>query len=92
MDLESTLVRAEALCRKFRRLVEAMDNKHNFPAPRLADASGTVPAGPARRDADAAGPGRQEVISPELRKLLSREFEVLPRRTVAQKGDGMPAA
>ncbi|CAK7267362.1 GTPase activating protein [Sporothrix epigloea] len=35
MDLESTLVRAESLFRRFQRLVEAVDKQHNFPAPRL---------------------------------------------------------
>ncbi|CAK7233576.1 GTPase activating protein [Sporothrix curviconia] len=34
MDLESTLVRAEALFRRFQRLVEAVDKQHNFPPPR----------------------------------------------------------
>ncbi|KAL1836992.1 hypothetical protein VTJ49DRAFT_4412 [Mycothermus thermophilus] len=35
IDLESTLIRAEALFKRFRRLVEAIDKKANFPAPRL---------------------------------------------------------
>lgn len=80
MDLESTLMRAEALFRKFQRLVEAIDKKQNFPPPRASPA----PQPPAT-------PDEQKVITPELRRLLSREFEVLPRRTVAPKGDGMPA-
>jgi len=33
MDLESTLIRAEALFRRFQRTVEAIDRKGNFPAP-----------------------------------------------------------
>lgn len=36
IDLESTLIRAEALFQRFRRLVEAVDKQHNFPAPRKA--------------------------------------------------------
>ncbi|KAL8338007.1 hypothetical protein RB598_006745 [Gaeumannomyces tritici] len=36
MDLESTLIRAEALFRRFQRLVEAIDKKDNFPAPRTS--------------------------------------------------------
>lgn len=36
MDLESTLIRAEALFRRFQRLVEAIDKKDNFPAPRFS--------------------------------------------------------
>ncbi|KAH8587448.1 GTPase-activating protein GYP7 [Bisporella sp. PMI_857] len=35
MDLESTLVRAEALFKRFQRTVEAIDKKSNFPAPKL---------------------------------------------------------
>ena len=35
IDLESTLVRAEALFRRFQRTVEAIDKKSNFPAPKL---------------------------------------------------------
>jgi hypothetical protein len=35
IDLESTLIRAEALFRRFQRTVEAIDKKSNFPAPKL---------------------------------------------------------
>jgi TBC1 domain family member 15 len=35
MDLESTLVRAESLFRRFERTVEAIDKKHNFPPPKI---------------------------------------------------------
>lgn len=33
----------------------------------------------------------QKVISPELRKLLSREVEILPRKVVQKMGDGFNA-
>ncbi|KAL2351379.1 rab-GTPase-TBC domain-containing protein [Cryomyces antarcticus] len=33
IDLQSTLIRAEALFRRFQRTVEAIDKKHNFPVP-----------------------------------------------------------
>ena len=33
MDLTSTLLRAEALFRRFQRTVDAIDKKRNFPAP-----------------------------------------------------------
>lgn len=33
IDLQSTLIRAEALFRRFQRTVEAIDKKHNFPLP-----------------------------------------------------------
>ncbi|OAQ77158.1 GTPase-activating protein GYP7 [Purpureocillium lilacinum] len=114
IDLESTLIRAEALFRKFQRLVEAIDKKQNFPAPRPAGSdsptsaqplpapsspsSGSAPT-PGNNNTPAASANKgkatdkpqQKVITPELRKLLSRKVEVLPRKTVAQKGDGMPA-
>ena len=35
IELQSTLVRAEALFRRFQRTVEAVDKKHNFPAPNI---------------------------------------------------------
>lgn len=38
IDLESTLIRAEALFKRFQRLVDAIDKKENFPAPRLRPA------------------------------------------------------
>ncbi|KAK3359221.1 GTPase-activating protein GYP7 [Lasiosphaeria hispida] len=110
IDLESTLIRAEALFRRFQRLVEAIDKKENFPAPKLRP---TLPASPSsssqnvtaspggsRKDAgksprpqDAAGKAREEqvkVITSELRTLLSRTVEVLPRKEVAKHGDGFP--
>lgn len=107
MDLQSTLIKAEALFRRFQRLVEAVDKKPNFPGPRKTSASSipTISDGPsstngrpgssaAPNKTNAKGKGKEEeakVITPELRKLLSRQVEVLPRTTVAQKGDGMPS-
>jgi hypothetical protein len=91
MDLESTLIRAESLFRRFQRIVEAVDKNKNFPAPRLQ--SGQQQQGqPSKGKAAEEGPAKDRVITPELRKLLSRDVEVLPRKTVAQKGDGMPGA
>lgn len=125
IDLESTLIRAEALFRKFKRLIEAIDKKNNFPAPRFtlntaapslfpprpspstANSSNntndrpTTPSGSNGSNQQDQGNkgkqteppkspgGRQKVITPELRKLLSREVVVLPRKEVAQKGDGI---
>lgn len=114
IDLESTLIRAEALFRKFRRLIEAIDKKPNFPPPRLhfsavapslfpprpSSASGgsrpTTPTGGGgggQQGGDGRGgsPGSRKVITPELRRLLSREVEVLPRKEVANNGDGFLA-
>ncbi|OAA61247.1 GTPase activating protein [Niveomyces insectorum RCEF 264] len=41
IDLESTLVRAEVLFRRFQRLVEAVDKQQNFPAPRVKTGAGS---------------------------------------------------
>lgn len=46
MDLESTLVRAEALFRRFQRTVEAIDRKDNFPAPTNVRQRRPVPGSP----------------------------------------------
>jgi TBC1 domain family member 15 len=122
IDLESTLIKAEALFRRFQRVVEAVDKKGNFPAPRrtISDQGSSSTSAPVNEASDsspndrpdnhrsasatnsntakdnAKGKGKateepaSKVITPELRKLLSRNVEVLPRDTVAQKGDGMP--
>lgn len=126
MDLESTLIRAEALFRRFQRLVEAVDKKSNFPGPRT-QANGDVTSSPAKgsnatsssagskasagrqRHEEASGQSRaskgkgkdaeilasQEeqarVITPELRKLLSRKVEVLPRANRAERRGSMAA-
>ena len=100
IDLESTLIRAEALFKRYQRLVEAVDKKQNFPAPRVqspssastGDAPSTSKDNNNKNAPDNKGkePEQEKIITPELRKLLSREVEVLPRKTVAQKGDGMP--
>ncbi len=122
IDLESTLIRAEALFRRFQRTVEAIDKKQNFPAPKLRQrpvqnanpkviepttagesASGTstganvtngktssldTTKGKTRVSQEETPPLRK-VISPELRKLLSRKVEVLPRKVVQKKGEGL---
>ncbi|KAB5563307.1 GTPase-activating protein GYP7 [Coniochaeta sp. 2T2.1] len=102
IDLESTLIRAEALFRRFHRLVEAVDKKEHFPGPRRSlgrpSSSGTSPrpALPARPGTHATSPAKpaadsdaaKKIITPELRKLLSRKVEILPRKDVVGKGDG----
>lgn len=116
MDLESTLIRAEALFRRFHRLVEAIDKKQNFPAPRASVAgsgsggggssggdeslsSSTVsPPPPSQSQSKKKDSGKateeqskKKIITPELRKLLSREVEFLPRKVVQKKGEGLSA-
>lgn len=104
IDLESTLIKAEGLFRKFERLVETVDKSKNFPGPRKLEAessngangeSSTNNANKQKTAAANKGKGKEDelppkIITPELRKLLSKQVEVLPRTTVAEHGDGMP--
>ncbi|KAI1814503.1 GTPase-activating protein GYP7 [Poronia punctata] len=96
IDLESTLIRAEALFRRFQRLVDAIDKKNNFPAPRMRADSSQRPSSPSQtgtgRQANGKAPDQdKKAISPELRKLLSRKVEILPRNVVYKHGDGFTA-
>lgn len=112
IDLESTLMKAEALFIKFQRVVEAVDKQENFPAPRRFGVGWSSPSrtsikqtpdspssgGSGTSDNDsskdkgkaAETPAQAKVITPELRKLLNKNYLVLPRSTVSQQGDGMP--
>jgi TBC1 domain family member 15 len=113
IELEPILIRAEALFRRFQRLVEAIDKKQNFPKPRkqVTDSSNSGAAPPQHASSSSSqvtakdntttttsmtttesrGEQREKIISPELRKLLSRDFEVLPRKVVHKQGDGFTA-
>ncbi|KAK6080237.1 GTPase-activating protein GYP7 [Seiridium cupressi] len=96
IDLDSTLIRAEALFRRFQRRVEAIDKKQNFPKPRVQRAeSAASQSSPPKTPPKDTGKAKEEdtpkIISPELRKLLSREVEVLPRKVVQKMGDGFNA-
>ncbi|KAI8623841.1 GTPase-activating protein GYP7 [Xylariaceae sp. FL1651] len=99
IDLESTLIRAEILFRRFQRLTEAIDKKQNFPPPRLRTNSShshqaspqSSSTSPTRRETGKAPEQPKKTISPELRKLLSRNVEILPRKVVHKHGDGFTA-
>ncbi|KAF3771225.1 RabGAP/TBC [Cryphonectria parasitica EP155] len=103
IDLESTLIRAEALFHKFKRLIEAIDKKPNFPAPRFtlstaapsllaaSSSSGSSTPNGQQNKGKQAEPEPKKVITPELRRLLSKEVVVLPRKEVAKQGDGFLA-
>ncbi|KAH6840883.1 rab-GTPase-TBC domain-containing protein [Chaetomium sp. MPI-CAGE-AT-0009] len=119
IDLDSTLIRAEALYKRFHRFVDAIDKKGSFPAPRqripdqapesgasaaaaaTTTATTTTPAqgsgggkdtGKAPAQPQKQQPEKEKVLTPELRKLVSREVEVLPRKEVAKKADGVAGA
>ncbi|OTA91768.1 hypothetical protein M434DRAFT_22230 [Hypoxylon sp. CO27-5] len=100
MDLESTLIRAEALFRRFQRLIEAIDKKQNFPPPRAvrkdppSPSSASSPRSSRTSPQSGASNGKtpeqaQKTITPELRKLLSRQVEVLPRKAAQKKHDSI---
>ena len=100
MDLESTLVRAESLFKRFQRTVETIDKKGNFPsapqarqrkptAASAADPGRGAQASSSGTDSDkqVGGDGQEtRVISPELRSLLSRKVEKLDKETISGQG------
>jgi TBC1 domain family member 15 len=86
IDLQSTLLRAEGLFRRFERTVQAVDKKDSFPkAPvtqRKKPTSGpgsldSFASGSDARPATADAGEKKEIITPELRLLLSREIIML---------------
>jgi len=107
IDLPSTLARAEALFRRFQRMVEAIDKKSNFPtqptmrqrlplpppSPKAGSSAGASASGRDRNGSDAAGSSAgkkpEQVISPELRMLLSREVPKLEKKEVREHGGGI---
>ena len=107
IDLPYTLASAEALFRRFQRMVEAIDKKSNFPtqptvrqrlplpppSPKAGSSAGASASGRERNgsDATAAGAGKkpEQIISPELRMLLSREVPRLEKKEVREHGGGI---
>jgi len=102
IDLPSTLLRAEALFRRFQKTVEAVDKKDNFPsAPTKSPTAGSPSSGPTQQqagkkpgsvgDAVAKGIGgaeKEKIISPELRQLLSRNIVTVSKTEVKEHGGG----
>ncbi|KAK5627426.1 hypothetical protein RRF57_003141 [Xylaria bambusicola] len=83
------------LFRRFQRLIDTIDKKQNFPAPRmrpnLGQSSSPSSASPLPQQGSGKAPEQQsdkKTITPELRKLLSRNVEILPRKVVHKQGDG----
>ena len=110
IDLHSTLLRAQALFRRFQRTVEAVDKRNNFPTPSVRQRkpvdkpASSKPTSPntasgvdgRRRPNSSSSPtdkgkAKEQVISPELRQLLSRKVEVLDKKDVAEHGGGVGA-
>ncbi|KAI6377549.1 hypothetical protein MCOR25_002531 [Pyricularia grisea] len=95
MDLESTLIRAEALFRRFQRLVEAIDKKKNFPSPRTVRSSssatssstnGGAQAGEGRStgpDSPSQNKGKSPDQQEDVVKVITPELRGLLSREVA---------
>lgn len=98
MDLRSTLLRAQALFRRFQRTVEAIDKKDNFPTPTIRQrkpADGGTPTSSKRnssgnttgvdtRKPHARGASSSEQVTPEMlkKKIISPELRSLLSRKV----------
>jgi len=93
IDLQSTLVRAESLFRRFQRTVEAIDKKHNFPAPSVRQRK--LPSSPGASQsqngsssgADTSGnPGKAAVkdSSIDKEKVISPELRQLLSRQIVK--------
>ena len=95
IDLESTLIRAESLFRRFQRTVEAIDKKNNFPSPKVRqrrpvnDPRSPVARSSATEDSPRSPQENGRTITPQLRSLLSRKVETLDKQTVQEHGGGV---
>jgi hypothetical protein len=98
MELLPILTRAESLFRRFERTVQAVDKQNNFPAPKVrqrieqpgkgksperAVTTGSSSVG--GQPSHGLGQGKEKVISPELRELLSRKVTTF---STAKEGQG----
>ena len=93
IDLQSTLIRAEALFRRFQRTVEVIDKKHNFPAPSVrqrkpigADATSASSSTTTGADTGSSNKGKASTQDTsgnvEKEKVISPELRQLLRREV----------
>ena len=94
IDLPSTLLRAQSLFRRFQRTVEAIDKKHNFPAPTIRQrkpADTERPASKGKGTASGAEPAEggpsvgsavAQGIGAEREKVISPELRALLKREV----------
>ncbi|KAI9802824.1 MAG: GTPase activating protein [Piccolia ochrophora] len=87
IDLHSTLIRAEALFRRFQRTVETIDKRHSFPPPNVRPRKANTTSGAPQAGADSTAASgseaakgieqrdgeKEKIISPELRQLLSQK-------------------
>lgn len=71
IDLQSTIVRAEALFRRFQRVVEAIDRKSNFPIPQVRQRLPQPPSPSLTRPGADGRPRRESASSVEMRRKSS---------------------
>lgn len=96
MELLPILTRAESLFRRFERTVQAVDKQNNFPAPKVRrrieqpgkgkspERAVTTGSSVTGQPSQGLGQGKEKVISPELRELLSRKVTTF---SMAKKED-----
>jgi hypothetical protein len=94
MDLESTLVRAESLFKRFQRTVETIDKKGNFPsapqarqrklkAASVAEPGHSLPSSSAQPEASSSGTDQGQQVGEEGdAKVISPELRALLSRKV----------
>lgn len=91
IDLPSTLARAEALYRRFQRMVEAIDRKDNFPSmPAVRQRLPLPPPSPSSARTGASASGREKTAADnaasssgkENEKVISPELRMLLSREV----------
>lgn len=91
IDLPSTLARAEALFRRFQRMVEAIDRKDNFPSmPTVRQRLPQPPPSPSNSRTGASASGRERTAADnaaagagkEKEKVISPELRMLLSRDV----------
>ncbi len=83
IDLSSTLLRAQALFRRFQRTVEAIDKRNNFPAPPVRQRKKPIekpsPSRPGSSNGTATGAdGRRRSNSREAEPSKAKEKVISP--------------
>jgi hypothetical protein len=90
MDLESTLIRAEALFLRFQRTVEAIDRKSNFPAPTDVRHRRPSPASP-NGSTDSANVVENPNITRRLQPLVAASTSASTTGTDRPSTPGTPS-
>jgi hypothetical protein len=102
MDLESTLIRAESLFRRFQRTVETIDKKDNFPTPPRArqrksiaeppTSSGPSAAKQAQPEASSSGTDKGKQVAAEQKQNEERVISTELRSLLSKKVEKLDKA